>query len=105
MSDPLGSNIHVRAIRLSGWRAAVAVVIGLSVLVALAALLTLGFLFVVLPAAVVGAVAYYLLPKRNIATLRHPKATEQSNSPNIIEGSYRRIENGAEDREAGTDHK
>jgi hypothetical protein len=88
MSDPSGPNIHVRAVRLFGWRALVAIAAGVAVVVAVAAVLALSFLFIVLPTMVIGAVAYYFLPKRPSRTLGNLKAGDQAKNTTIIEANY-----------------
>ncbi len=54
--------MQFRVVRLSGWRAVVAVVFGLAALAAVVALLAVSFL-VVLPVMLVAAIAYRFLPK------------------------------------------
>ena len=103
MSDPLGPHIqdphiHVRAVRLSGWRAVAATLTGLAVLVAVAVFLALGFLFVVLPAMAVGTVAYYLLSKPARRTVRDLKGT---GNPTIIDATYKVTSDGAGDSRDG----
>jgi hypothetical protein len=101
MSDPSDPRIHVRAVRLFGWRAVAAIVAGLTVLVAVAAFLALGFLFIVLPTMVLSAVAYYFLPKRPSRSVGNSKAAERIGSTTIIDGTYK-VTNDATG-EAGND--
>lgn len=103
MSDPSDPRIRVRVVRLFGWRAVIAMVAGLTALVAVAAILALGFLFVVLPAMVLGAVAYYLLSKPPSGSAGYSKPVERTGSTTIIDGTYK-VANDAT-REAGNDHK
>ena len=101
MSDPSDPRIHVRAVRLFGWRAVAAIVAGLTVLVAVAAFLALGFLFIMLPTMVLSAVAYYFLPKRPSRSVGNSKAAERIGSTTIIDGTYK-VTNDATG-EAGND--
>lgn len=89
MSDPSDPRIHVRAVRLFGWRAVASILAGLTVLVAVAAFLALGFLFIVLPTMVLGAVAYYFLPKPPSRSVENSKAAERTGSTTIIDGTYK----------------
>jgi|SRR5579872_1645266 len=89
MSDPSDPRIHVRAVRLSGWRAVATVVAGLTVLMAVAAFMALGFLFIGLPTMLLGAVAYYFLPKRPCRSVGNSNAAERTGSRSIIDGTYK----------------
>ena len=97
MSDPIEPHIKFRAVRLSGWRAAVAIVVGLTVLLALTAFLALGFLFVVVPAMIVGAIAYYLLPTQARRTVEDLKAPNRRRNTTVIDGTYKVADEPAED--------
>jgi hypothetical protein len=55
--------MQFRVVRLSGWRAILAVLAGLIGLAAIVALLVVGFFLVALPALVVAAIAWRLLPR------------------------------------------
>jgi hypothetical protein len=103
MSDPSDPRIHVRAVRHSGWRAVATVVAGLTVLVAVAAFLALAFLFIVLPTMVLGAVAYYFLPKPPSRGVENSKAAERTGSATIIDGTYKVTNDDT--GEAEYDHK
>lgn len=103
MSGPSGPRIHVRAVRLSGWRAVATIVAGLTVLVAVGAFLALGFLFIVLPTMALGAVAYYFLPKPPSRGVENSKAAERTGSTTIIDGTYK-VTNDAPG-EVENDHK
>ncbi len=70
-----------RVVRLSGWRAALAVLLGLAVLAAVAALLALSFI-VVLPVLLVAAVAYRFLPRSRMPPMG------RTGEMDIIEGTY-----------------
>ena len=85
MSDPSDPPIHVRTGRLFDWRAVAATVAGLTVLAAMAAFLALGFLFIVLSTMVLGAGAYYFLPKRPRSGAGHSNAIERTGSTTIID--------------------
>jgi hypothetical protein len=101
LSDPSDPRIHVRAVRLFGWRAVAAIVAGLTVLVAVAAFLALGFLFIVLPTMVLGAVAYYFLPKRPSRGLGNSNAVERTGNTTIIDANYRVTNDHSEDNRTG----
>jgi hypothetical protein len=93
MSDPThDSLVYVRAVRLSGWRAAATIAAGLAVLVAVAPFLALGFLLIVVLAAVVGAAVYYFLPNRP-GRVERPRALDLSGRGTITEADYR-VTNG-----------
>ena len=102
MSDPSDPRIHVRAVRLFGWRAVAAIVAGLTVLVAVAAFLALGFLFIVLPTMALGAVACYFLPKPPGRSVGNSKAAERTGGTTIIDGTYKVTNDAA--GEAENDH-
>jgi hypothetical protein len=104
MSNPSDPNIHVRAVRLFGWRAIAAVLAGLVVVVAVAALLALSFLLIVLPAMAIGAVAYYLLPKRPGHTLGDLNASNHAKNSTIIETNYS-VTNDDDDGKPKIDHR
>ena len=101
MSDPSDPRIHVRAVRLFGWRAVPAIVAGLTVLVAVAAFLALSFLFIVLPIMVLGAVAYYVLPKQTIRGVGNSTAAERTGNTTIIDVNYRVTNDHSEDNRTG----
>lgn len=101
MSDSSDPSVHVRAVWLSGWRAVAAIVAGLTVLVAVAAFLALGFLFIVLPTMVVGAVAYHFLPKCASRTVGNLKAADRTGNTTIIDGTYRVANDHPEDIRTG----
>jgi hypothetical protein len=73
--------MQFRVVRLSGWRAVVAVLFGLAVLAAVAALLALSFL-VVLPVLLVAAIAYRFLPRPTMRPMDRPGEAD------VIEGTY-----------------
>lgn len=101
MAQQPDPRIHIRAVRLFGWQAVAAIVAGLTVLVAVAAFLTLGFLFIVLPTMVVGAVAYYFLPKPPSRTVGNLKAADRTRNTTIIDGTYRVTNDAAQDSRTG----
>lgn len=103
VSDPSNPHIHGRTVRLSGWRAVAATVAGLTVLTAMAAFLALGFLFIVLPTVVLGAVACYVLPKLPRRGAGYSNAAERTGRTTIIDGTYK-VANDATG-EADNDHK
>jgi hypothetical protein len=103
MSDPSHPRVHIRGIRLSGWRAVAAIVVGLAVLVAVVAFLALSFLFIVLPTAILGTVAYYLLPRPASSTAEISKAAEWTRNAAIIDGTYKVTNDATE--EPRNDHK
>jgi hypothetical protein len=74
--------MQFRVVRLSGWRAVVAVLAGLIGLVAVVALLAVGFVFVVLPGIVIATIAYWFLPKPKV------RAMGPTGDPHVIEGTF-----------------
>lgn len=74
--------MQFRVVRLTGWRAVAAILVGLASLAVIAALLVVGFFFVVLPALVVAAIAFRFLPKPKIRPMSPPTDAD------IIEGTY-----------------
>ena len=77
---------------LRGWAA---VVLGLATFMAVAAFLTIGFLFVVLPMIVLAPVIYHFLPKKSVYVVATPDSMErtaQKSDRAIIDGDYRVIE-------------
>jgi uncharacterized membrane protein len=80
-SEPVKRQVHVRVVRLSGWR--VLLLAGAAALVLAAVLfLTLTMLLIVVPIALVAGALYYLFGGRRPAAT----ATE------VIEGEYRVVE-------------
>jgi hypothetical protein len=84
--------MQFRVVRLSGWRAVVAVLAGLIGLVAVVALLAVGFVFVVLPGIVIATVAYWFLPKAKV------RAMGPAGDPDVIEGIYAAAPDEAESK-------
>jgi hypothetical protein len=74
--------MQFRVVRLSGWRAVLAVLTGLVALAAVIALLAVGFVFIVLPAIVIGSIAWLFLPR----PARRPM--DPRGEPGVIEGRY-----------------
>jgi hypothetical protein len=106
MSDPSNPNIHVRVVRLFGWRAIVAAIAGLAALAAVIAFLTLSFLFIVVPTMAIGAVVYYLLPKRPSRTFENLTPSDRPGHQTIIDANYSITNDDAgKTGEAGNDHK
>jgi len=100
MSDPSRPRIYVRSVRLSGWRAVVAVAAGITALVAVTAFLALGFLFIALPALAIASIAYYLLPKRPNRALGSSNSAERSGNTTITDVTYRVTHDDAGDAES-----
>lgn len=73
--------MQFRVVRLSGWRAVLAIAAGLAVLAAVAALLTVGFLLV-LPVLLVAAIAFRFLPKPRMRPMG------RAGEADVIEGTY-----------------
>ena len=103
MSEPSDPRIHVRTIRLSGWRAIAAAAAGLAVLVVGAVFLALSLLLVVLPAMVLGTVTYFLLSRPSRRTAGDLNAAKRTGNTTIIDATYKVTEDAAED--SGNGHE
>jgi len=103
MSEPSDPRIHVRTIRLSGWRAIAAAAAGLAVLVVGAVVLALSLLLVVLPAMVLGTVTYFLLSRPSRRTAGDLNAAKRTGNTTIIDATYKVTEDAAED--SGNGHE
>ena len=65
----------------------------------MAAFLALGFLFIVLPTMVLGAIAYCFLPKLPGRSLGNSKAVERTGNTTIIDANYRVTNDHSEETE------
>ncbi|HEY4123844.1 MAG TPA: hypothetical protein VGM36_04470 [Rhizomicrobium sp.] len=75
-------SMQFRMVRLTGWRAVTAILAGLASLAVVIVLLTVGFVFIVLPALVVAAIAWRFLPRARIRSMG------PASDPSVIEGTY-----------------
>ena len=103
MPHPSDPRIHIRAVRFSGWRAIAAIVIGLTVMVAVFAFLALGFLFIVVPILVIASIAYYFLPKPKNRPVENSEKMGQTENATIIDGTYEVSQDDT--GKSGRDHK
>ena len=91
MSNRSDPRIQIKTVKISGWRAIAAIVVGIAVLVAVAAFLALGFLFIVVPTLAIASVAYYFRPKPTIRSREHPEKVRKigpTGTVTIIDGEY-----------------
>ena len=96
--------IHIRAIKLSGWRAFAAAVTGVGILVAVVAFLAVGFLFIAVPALAIASIAYYFRPKRMIRPAQNMGNIGKADTPRngtIIDGTFKVVPNEAENSTNG----
>jgi membrane protein implicated in regulation of membrane protease activity len=85
--------VQVRSIHLKGW---LAIFVALAVFFAVAiglAILAFGIFLFLVPVMVVASVLYYLLPRRK----RRPNETERGGRSEIIDGTYRVLEDPDDD--------
>jgi hypothetical protein len=95
---------HIRAIRLSGWRAIAAAVAGLAILAVVVAFLAVGFLFIAVPALAIASIAYYFGPKRMIRPVQNMGNIGKADAPRngtIIDGTFKVVPNEAENSTNG----
>ncbi len=78
--------LQFRTIQLSGWRGVAALVAGAGLIVAILALLALSFVFIALPALIIGSVLYYFRPRKPRPPMA-PRARPAGPGA-VIEGTY-----------------
>src|SRR5215469_1794664 len=91
--------VHIRAIRLSGWRAIAAAVAGLAILAVVVAFLAVSFLFIAVPALAIASIAYYLRPKPMIRSGQNLDNIGKADTPRngtVIDGTFKVVSNEAE---------